>query len=244
MANKKREQAPEQIAGKYFTQRPSSPTKFKGTRDLHPLRPFIISGGKVTERYYFQHLSKLTEFKFRIEPKFFGKESDYTKEFPKRIKRILSKNTGAKIFCVFDWDTVYGNKTNLRKHIIFKKLIKEEIKNGSVVLCPSMPCFEYWFLLHFNNTTQLILSCKDVTHLLMNHMKSFFSQSGVPLTKILKTEECVRDSDWVKKLYENGKLDKAIQRAEKNIKKAQETGELETQSYSYVYRVFAEYPEV
>ena len=48
----------------------------------------------------------------------------------------------------------------------------------------------------------------------------------------------LKDATWVKNLCADGKLIEAIKRAEENIKKAIETGELEKQSYSYVYKVF------
>ena len=136
----------------------------KGTREMAPLAPFIISGGKNTERYYFQHISSLyAQYPFEVRPRFFGKESNYTKEFPLRIKEILN-DPDAKIFCVFDWDTIRGNKENLKRHKDFEKEIKSYIDNGQVILCPSMPSFEYWFLLHFKNTTQLIATCNEVTN--------------------------------------------------------------------------------
>ena len=42
----------------------------------------------------------------------------------------------------------------------------------------------------------------------------------------------------VRNLCAEGKLDTAIERAEKNIQVAVEAGKLEEQSYSFVYKVF------
>jgi hypothetical protein len=70
----------------------------EGTRDLFPLSPFIISGGKNTERYYFQHINTIKVTSLNIVPKYFDKESKYTEEFPKRISVILQKHNDAKIF--------------------------------------------------------------------------------------------------------------------------------------------------
>lgn len=210
----------------------------KGTREMAPLAPFIISGGKNTERYYFQHISSLyAQYPFEVRPRFFGKESNYTKEFPLRIKEILN-DPDAKIFCVFDWDTIRGNKENLKRHKDFEKEIKSYLDNGQVILCPSMPSFEYWFLLHFKNTTQLIATCNEVTNKLKPYMKSYFSPKDVNLFDALKSEKYLEKPDWVKNLCSDGKLDTAIKRAEDNIKAAEEAGDLENQSYSYVYKVF------
>ena len=64
----------------------------EGTRDMGPLYPFLISGGKNTERWYFAHINDITDYKFNIIPKYFGDESGYTEVFPNRIKSILEKN--------------------------------------------------------------------------------------------------------------------------------------------------------
>ena len=213
----------------------------KGIRDMAPLAPFIISGGKNTERYYFQHISSLyAQYPFEVRPRFFGKESKYTEEFPLRIKEILREDIDAKIFCVFDWDTIRGNKENLKKHKDFIKRIKAYIDNGQIILCPSMPSFEYWFLLHFKNTTQLIVRCNEVANRLKPYMKSYFSQKDISLFDVLKSEKYLEKSDWVKNLCSSGKLDAAIKRAEDNIKAAEEAGDLANQSYSYVYKAFKE----
>ena len=201
----------------------------QGTREMYPLRPFVISGGKVTERYYFQHLSNVTEYKFQIEPKYFGKESNYTIEFPKNIRKILKGTPDARIFCVFDWDTVHGNDTNLKKHGAFKRQIRKEMEGGCVVLCPSMPSIEYWFLLHFSNITRLIPTCEEAAKLLQSHMSQYFSQKEDNLFKTLKNEQAVKNPAWVIALCADGNLETAIKRAEENINAAVAANDLKNQ---------------
>ena len=226
---------------RYFEAVPDSSLEERdGTRDMGPLYPFLISGGTNTEHYYFLHINDITDYKFNIFPKYFGNESGYTKLFPERIKDIIKNNAGAKVFCVFDLDTVFSNETNQEKHKTFEKKLRQEIANGSVVLCPSMPSIEYWFLLHFENRTQLIKTCgRTMQKLLAPYMMPFFQNTnGKKLLSVLKSEEFVKDSGWVVKLCENGKLDDAIQRAENNIKAAETARDLDSQSYSYVYLLF------
>lgn len=213
----------------------------EGTRDMTPLLPFVVSGGQNTERYYFIHISNLTDYKFKIVPEYFGDESNYTEVFPKRIKGILEKNTDAKIFCVFDWDTIFDNDDNLNKHKAFESEIQTDIDNGSVILCPSMPSIEYWFLLHFKNHTQLIKSCgRKLQSLLTPYMMPYFPNSNKKLLNLLKDEGYIGKgkSDWVEKLCSDGKLELAIERAETNINIAKENNELDNQSYTYVYKLF------
>lgn len=216
-----------------------SPEQDEGKREMEPLYPFLISGGTNTERYYFTHINDTTDYHFNIRPKYFGDESNYTKTFPKRIKEILDTNSDAKIFCVFDWDTIRGHKKNLAKHNTFINQFNDEINSETIVLCPTMPSIEYWFLLHFENYTNLIKSCgKKLQALLTPHMKQFFPNTEKKLLNLLKSEDTINDSAWVENLCANGKLDTAIERAKTNIEKAEEDGTLEEQSYSYVYKIF------
>ena len=224
---------------KHFEAAPApSPEKDEGTRDMGPLYPFLISGGTNTERYYFTHINDTTEYKFNIKPENFADESNYTQAFPKRIKKILEANADAKVFCVFDWDTIYGDETKIKKHEDFEKQFQTEISNGSVVICPSMPSIEYWFLLHFENYTELLKNYSAISKRLAPHIKPCFPDSSKSLKHLLKKGKYLENSAWVKNLCSDGKLDIAIKRAEDNIKAAEESGDLKNQSYSYVYKVF------
>ena len=224
---------------RFFDAVPASslPEQDEGKRDMGPLYPFLISGGRNTERWYFAHINDITDYKFNIIPKYFGDESNYTEVFPNRIKGILEKNTDAKIFCVFDWDTILGNDDNLEKHKAFESEIQADIDNGSVTLCPSMPSIEYWFLLHFEDYTKLIKTNGNAIGILAPHIKAWFS-SDKKLSGILKSEKYVKSSHWVENICSDGKLELAIERAENNINAAKEKNDLDNQSYTYVYKLF------
>ena len=216
----------------------------EGQRDLKPLYPFIISGGENTERYYFEHISKLTKYKFNIVPKFFSDESSYTEVFTLRIEKILKENNDALIYAVYDVDTVFNDKSPKKilqaKNKDFEKKYKG---NKSVILCPSMPSIEYWFLLHFKNITKLIKTCGDVCGLMANYMKFCFENPEIIFSKLIKQKKHLTNPSWVANLCADGKLELAIKRAEENIKKAIETNDLNNQSFTFVYRIFKEYTE-
>lgn len=226
------------VEQQYFEPAAVPVSEDEGTRDMKVLYPFLISGGANTERWYFVHINDLTEFKFNIKPEYFSDESNYTEVFPKRINDILSRNIDAKIFCVFDWDTVYGNDTREKKHKSFLEQFKTQISAGVVTVCPSMPSIEYWFLLHFVNHTDLMKDYREVSNVLAPYMKPCFSNPSEKLKKLLKKRKFLEDASWVKRLCSNGSLSDAIKRAEDNINMAEAEGVLQDQSYSYVYKVF------
>lgn len=214
------------------------PEQDEGTREIAELYPFLICGGTNTERYYFTHINDTTNYKFTIRPHYFGDESNYTEVFPKRIREVLRANNDAKIFCVFDWDTIYGDDTKLKKHEAFEEQFKNEISQGVLSICPSMPSIEYWFLLHFVDYTKLLKSYGEVAGVLAPYIKSCFPNPTTHLKKLLKMEKNLTDATWVKNLCADGKLALAMERAEKNVKVAVDAGKLKEQSYSYVYKVF------
>lgn len=207
-----------------------------GTREMSPLAPFVVSGGKNTERYYFIHVNALSDkYKFNIRPEYFGDESAYTEVFPRRIAEILSKNADAKIFCVFDMDTVV--KDGLQdKHVAFAASLKSEIENGQVVLCDSMPSFEFWLLLHFTDYRDLLKDYQEVSGILSSYIKPYFKDSDKRLKKLLKSERYVQDSAWVKRLLDKGRLEQAVERAK--ICLDREMKEKGKHSYSKVFKAF------
>lgn len=233
-----RELKPENPSAKYF-QRVAPRHYDNGVRDLKPEHPFVISGGRNTERLYFRHINDLTDYKFNLRPQYFSSESKYHKKFPARIKEIRKKNKDAKIYCVFDWDTIYNDTSKDKKltcyYDSFCKTIEREIQEGKVVLCPTMPCIEYWFLLHFVDTSELIKSCDEACDLLEPFMKDFFPENAVEhFHRIIKKEKYLEDKNWVTNLISDGKMELAIERAERHAN----NDELNESSYSFIYKIF------
>ncbi len=199
---------------------------FNGSRDPRS-QNFIISGGESTELWYFRHLTRLTYYKFEIEPKYFGNESGYHNDFPKIIKSILRNSPNAKVFCVFDFDTIKFDKANQKHYQDFLKSIKDYISNGSVEICVTMPSFEYWFLLHFENYKNLLKTCDDTIKRLKKYIPDYS-----------KNSKQLSNPQWVADLCADGKLGKTIKLSRVNIEKALQDGILDEQSYSYVWKVF------
>jgi hypothetical protein len=132
----------------------------------------------------------------------------------------------------------FGDESRLKKHGNFVAQFAKEIADGTLTICPSMPCIEYWFLLHFEDYTQLLKDYPAVSNRLASYKEQLFPESSTGLKKLLKKEKFLKDSTWVENLCAEGKLDLAAERAEENIAAAVEAGKLEEQSYSYVYKVF------
>ena len=137
-------------------------------------------------------------------------------------------------------DQITGARTEYVIDESSNVLTATEIDNGNVVICPSIPSIEYWFLLHFEDKTDLLKDYRAISNILAPYIKPCFADPTKNLKKLLKQEKYLQDSTWVKSLCSDGKLDTAIKRAEDNIKAAEEAGDLANQSYSYVYKAFKE----
>ena len=208
----------------------------EGAKEMSPLYPFVVSGGKNTERYYFTHVSAMSnKYKFNIRPKYFGDESAYREVFPRRIAEILSKNADAKIFCVFDMDTVVNDGLQ-DKHEAFVAALSSEINSGRVVLCESMPSFEFWLLLHFTDYEGLLKNYSKVANILAPYLKPYFNHTTVSFKNLIKQDKYLKDSAWVKLLLDEGRLEDAVERAKVCL--SREINENGKHSYTRVFKAF------
>lgn len=142
--------------------------KGKRTGDLI----LIVCEGSKTEPYYIEALIKDYEIpKAKAEVEVTGEcGSDPLSIVNFAIKKLDSKNYDY-IFCVIDRDKHPNfndalQKINMHKWETGKKSEKFKVKKAVAIV--SIPCFEYWLILHFQKTTrpfvgngQSISPCKD-----------------------------------------------------------------------------------
>ena len=87
--------------------------------------------------------------------------------------RVSEPDEYSRVFCVFDQD----------QHESFQPAV-QKIRSGSgpleiVRAIPSVPCFEYWLLLHFKKTARPyssaegVSSCREVEKDLLGHMPGY-----------------------------------------------------------------------
>lgn len=112
--------------------------------------PIIIAivGEGITEWHYFNDLKQTEKYKFQVKPEL-PKHSDVEAIVKKAIE--LREKGFDKIFCLFDMDRILLDQTENAKYLKFRqKLHNKKPKNkGKIIFYNTMPCIEYWFLLHF-----------------------------------------------------------------------------------------------
>ncbi len=77
-----------------------------------------------------------------------------------------------QVWCVFDFD----------QHTTYTAAIAEAKKNGLRV-ASSVPCFEYWYLLHFYYTTKSFADCEQVIREVAGHLPGY-AKSQAPLEQL------------------------------------------------------------
>lgn len=175
---------------------------------LNPI-PTIIGAG-ITEQWYFTHLKALRGYRVKIRPRFFGSET--AAGLTKRIEEVL-KDEGIAI-CVFDADVSTWNDAERKK---LYALHKKYENNSSVLLCDSMPSIEFWFLLHYKNTTRHYGTSKAV----IKELKKYIPQYD-------KAEQFLSNPKWVAEMSGEGRQERACSIADNTSK--------ENESYTTVQK--------
>lgn len=172
-----------------------------------------------TEEYYFKSLNKAKITNVKIEPGHYTTK-DMT-NLDKSIGKVLSAN--AKVYCFFDLDRIYL-QNNLKERSDYDKLMGHYADNGNVVFCESLPSFELWLLLHFDdfNSIKHFDDQDDVIVELEKRMPSFKKGKG----------------EWFDTFMKTGHLDSAIWKALRINEKYQGNQDL---SYTNAYKFYLDH---
>lgn len=117
----------------------------------NPNSAIKIVGEGITEHFYFTNLKSIFGYRCTIRPRFFGKTC--VSQIAKQINEVIE--SGITILCITDADVT---KRIPAEQIRLDALKAEYKNNKNVIFCDSMPCIEYWFLLHFKDTCQLMIT--------------------------------------------------------------------------------------
>lgn len=178
-------------------------------RELKRSRITVIGEG-LTEKWYFEHLRSIKGFRYDCKPRFFTQQS--YGEMSKLIDSVI--DNGGIAVCVCDADIT---RTNPIEQTRLKELKQKFSNNDNVIICDSMPSIEFWFLIHYLNTSKYFNDSKEVIQALRKWLPEY-SKNGTMLEK----------QQWVSNLCYDGKLEKACATAE--------SMRPESPSYSNIYK--------
>lgn len=128
-----------------------------------------IVGEGDTEWYYFTSMRQYEKFNFKVAPEL-PKHSDYKTIIETARKK---RNEGYDlIFCVLDLDRIITNDTENKGYIAEKTKKKANI---GIEFVETMPCIEFWFLLHFleSYSTKVYLDYNQVSVPLKKYIPNY-----------------------------------------------------------------------
>ena len=139
-------------------------------------KAIAIIGEGASEKYYFNQVRIEENYNFKVKPEL-PKNSDYHYIFRKAV--LLLKSDFDYVFCLIDLDVLQEKSKQGRYEKEKDKLLKEADEfRGKVKIIEQHPCFEIWFLLHYQVLGKTITSCDDmIRELKGNDLFKFYDKS-------------------------------------------------------------------
>ncbi|KFX54716.1 RloB domain-containing protein [Clostridium botulinum] len=212
----------------------------------------IICEGKDTETMYFDNFnSKYTKVDVRIADKNSkgknkGKATDPENLVRKAIEISkkdydINEKDGDRVWCVFDVDINYNNNNATQSKIDEIQKAKVLSNKNKIRLGISNPCFELWYLLHFEYTTANLKNYDDVKKRLDKHISNYNKSKNVYDELKDKLTIAISNSKKLKKHHES--LNKILPNAESEYLKINAEGFVKSNPYSNIYDL-VEYMEI
>lgn len=204
----------------------------------------IICEGKDTETTYFENFnSKYTKVDIRIVDKGSkGKNKGKATDPENLIKKaVMIKNTcynleekdGDRVWCIFDVDINYNNNNAIQSKIDEIQKAKILSDKNRIRLGISNPCFELWYLLHFEYTTANLKNYDEVKERLDKYIKNYDKNKNVynELKDFLK--DAVTRAQKLKAHHES--LEKKLPYGEKEYTKLTSDSIVKSNPYTNIF---------
>ena len=125
-----------------------------------------IVGDGLCERLYFEQMKTYEKLTTQIKPELPDKGS--WKTLFNKVEKLLETEYDL-IHCIIDYDTVINENA-------FEEYNKQKIgfeETGKVKIYECNPCFETWYLLHYELTTRPFENCDAVSSVLKKHISGY-----------------------------------------------------------------------
>ena len=163
-------------------------------RKIQTKQAFAVVVDGETEYWYLQMLKQNEpNILFDITPKILQKKN-INQQY--NLVIALSKDDYDKVFWIVDFDVLLkeereskGSTSSLQQFLNYWGKLS---KQNKIVVIVNNPCLEYWFLLHYKNTSKVFTACADAEKQVSQHLKGyektkkFFTKSNNDIYKQLK----------------------------------------------------------
>ncbi|MCB9285834.1 MAG: RloB domain-containing protein [Lewinellaceae bacterium] len=140
-----------------------------------------VIGEGITEWHYFHNLKHTEKLPYQLKPSL-PKHSNYQEIF-KKARQLISEGYD-QVYCIIDLDAILS--LNVRSQAVYQNAKKKLMKEPNVFIFETMPCTEYWFLLHYKEYSTRIYPdygslAKELQYFLKGYEKSeaYFRQNKI-----------------------------------------------------------------
>jgi hypothetical protein len=141
-----------------------------------------IVGDGLCEKLYFEQMKEAEQLILNIKPQLPNSSGSWSTVF-KTVDKLLLNEEYEQIYCLIDYDKVISNN-EMQKYLNRKNEL-EKTKRVTVYECN--PCFEMWFLVHFERKATSFDDCESVA-------------------KYLKSKKHIADYDKTKEYYNKKRI--------------------------------------
>ena len=163
-------------------------------RNIPTKQSFAVVVDGETEKWYLEMLKQNEpDILFNITPKILQKKN-INQQY--ELVTALSEDDYDKVFWIVDLDVLLkqhrqknSNPSSLQQFLNYWQQLSKQKK---IVVIVNNPCLEYWFLLHFKNTSKVFTTCAGAEKQVSQHLKDyektekFFKKSNNDIYKQLK----------------------------------------------------------
>ena len=186
----------------------------------------IVTEGSQTEPKYFEHYrNRQTNIDIRVVgSRTSGGETDYLSLIRKAVeyqnKNQISVSEGDSVWVVADGDVNYNNPDPITaKDSLLSKARKMADAKG-IQIALSNPCFEFWYLLHFQYTTKFFKDYPAVKNALTTYLPDYEKAGDVynQLTRYVLSNVSLVCSGSVILSHKDTVMNSMLKRIAANIK--------------------------
>lgn len=178
-------------------------------RKRNPIIALICEGSETEPLYFNNYKSKYINIDIKIvsSNSKFGKKTDSINiikkacEYKLNNSDILNYKDGDRIWWIFDADIDYNNDNAVKSKSEQITKVNKIAKRNKINIGITNPCFEFWYLLHFEYSTAFLRNYDEVE----NKLKRFINryQKNCDVYQLLKdkTNDAIKNANILQKYY-------------------------------------------
>jgi hypothetical protein len=181
-------------------------------RKVKPVIVIVTEGAQTEPKYFEKYRNRQNNIDIRVVAgRTSAGETDYVslvrKAIEYREKNQISEANGDAVWVVADGDVNYHNPNPIAAKDLQLSKARKMAQAKEIQIAISNPCFEFWYLLHFQYTTKFFKDYQSVRSTLNSYLVGYEKTFDVFEQLSPKTKDAIQRAKQLKKYHQkNGKL--------------------------------------